>query len=48
MPESAFWHDAVFAIARVCYVLYTIRSLDDYIIPDAAGYGYYRLLDSHV
>lgn len=38
--ESAFWHDAVFAIARICYVLHIIRSLDDCIIPNAKGYRY--------
>lgn len=40
IPEAAFWHDAVFAIARISNVLYTIGALDFHIIPDAKKYGY--------
>jgi hypothetical protein len=38
MPEDALWHDAVFSIARVSYVVFISVALDERIIPDIEKY----------
>lgn len=38
MPEDVLWHDAVFSIARICYVLFISHALDFLIIPNFRRY----------
>ena len=39
MPEGVFWHDDVFAVARICCILFILSNLNVMLIPQLRRYG---------